>query len=320
MSPYEEVVPSESTPLRLDRFLAASGRWGSRARVHRLIEAGCVFVNDKPARPSTRVRPGDRIRVLEERLAEETSEKVRPSDIPLDVLFEDEDLLVVDKPPGLVVHPAPGHWQDTLVSALLHRWKEPAPGLDALRPGIVHRLDKDTSGVLVVCKNLRTLEALARQFRERAVRKEYLAVVWGVPARASGTIDRPIGRHPVERKRMAVRSEGRPARTRFERVASYGKVSLLRLYPETGRTHQIRVHLASAGHPVVGDRVYGRSRAEATRQLGVTRQLLHASALGFRHPRTGEEVFFEAPLPEDMRSVLERCAETAESKSGRGVS
>ena len=205
-----------------------------------------------------------------------------------------------------MVHPAPGHWRGTLVSALLHHWRGPRPGLDPLRPGIVHRLDKDTSGVLVIAKDAATLADLGAQFRARSVEKQYVAFVWGRLRRQSGTISEPIGRNPTQRKRMAVRHGGRAAITAFEVCEELEGVTMLRLFPKTGRTHQIRVHLAAIGHPIVGDAVYGRSRARASVPL-IQRQALHAERLTLRHPHTGGRVSFVAPLADDLVALRRRC-------------
>jgi 23S rRNA pseudouridine1911/1915/1917 synthase len=225
-----------------------------------------------------------------------------PAPIALDVLHEDEALLVINKPAGLVVHPAPGHWQGTLVSALLHRWPTLPPDLDAARLGIVHRLDKDTSGVLLIAKTAAALADVGRQFHDREIDKQYLALVWGVPRRRSGTISEPIGRHPVHRQRMAVRSRGRAALTRYEVLEGWGGVALVRAHPATGRTHQIRVHLAALGHPIVADRLYARGRN--SRDLGLARQALHAESICFRHPGTGERMRIAAPLPADFAAAI----------------
>ena len=232
---------------RIDRYLAQLGRWGSRAQVQRMIAAGMVRVDDLPAAADTVVQPGQMVIVGEMPIAPAPAVAVA-EDIPLTILCEDDAILVIDKPAGLVVHPAVGHVRGTLVAALLHHWRGPRPGLDPQRPGLVHRLDKDTSGVLIIAKDAAALTDLSAQFKARSVAKEYLAFVWGRPANVAGTIDEPIGRHPVLRKQMAVRIGGRPATTRYEVVASGAGMSLLRLRPQTGRTHQIRVHLLSLIH------------------------------------------------------------------------
>ncbi len=288
---------------RLDRFLAARGDWGSRSQIQHRIERGEISVNGKAAKPGTVLRRGDVVRIT--LCAAAPPDEIEAADIPLEVLYEDEDLLAINKPPGMVVHPAPGHRQDTLVSALLHRWQGPRPGLDERRPGIVHRLDRDTSGVLLIGKTAETVTRLASQFRSRSVRKEYLAVVWRCPRPPSGVVDRPIGRHPTQRKRMTVRAGGRPALTRYKVVEDYGDAAVLRVLPESGRTHQIRVHLAAIGHAVVGDPLYGRRPAGADAVLAAfPRQALHAAAISFRHPRSAAPISLEACPPDDLQRLL----------------
>jgi 23S rRNA pseudouridine1911/1915/1917 synthase len=283
---------------RLDRYLAARGSWGSRSHVQRLIAAGRVRLDGQLVKPGTVLRCGQIIEIDE--VPPALPPGAEPEPIPLAILYEDEWLLVIDKPPGLVVHPGPGHWHGTLVNALLYHWHGARPGLDPLRPGIVHRLDKDTSGVLVIAKDAASLADIGAQFRKREVEKQYLAVVWGRLRSQSGTITEPIGRNPVHRKRMAVRRTGRAAVTSFQVVEQFPSATLVRLFPKTGRTHQIRVHLAAIGHPILGDAVYGGVR---NRQLRVPRQALHAEKISFRHPRTGARVSFTAPLAEDLVAV-----------------
>lgn len=297
-------TPEQGPRQRLDQFLAQLGRWGSRARVQKLIEGGYVRMNGQPTRCGHVLRPGQRIEVLP--CPVETVE-LRPEPIPLDILFEDAALLVINKPAGLVVHPAPSHAQGTLVHALLHHWQSQPEGLDPLRPGIVHRLDKDTSGVLVIAKTADALTALARQFQERTVEKEYWAAVWGRPRQARGSIDTPVGRDPVHRKRMSVRRDGRPAYTEWEVVRVGEGLSWLRVRPRTGRTHQIRVHLSSMGHPLVGDPLYSRPR-RAVAIPKPDRLALHARRLGFLHPVSRAPLAFEAPLPPDLEALWEVCA------------
>jgi 23S rRNA pseudouridine1911/1915/1917 synthase len=328
------VTPAEAGR-RVDQVLAARGDLGSRARVQLMLRAGRVRVNGVARKPSYVLRPGDTVTAAVEPAAPAPDVMPVAAEKPLDILYEDGDVLVVNKPAGVVVHPAPGHRRDTLVNGLLHHlggraangggpdpgeWTGPL----ASRPGIVHRLDKDTSGALVVAKSLAAHEHLARQFRERTVTKEYLAVVRGrMPAR-DGLIDRPIGRHPRERQRMSVRSRrGRSALTRYAVRADYGIASVVRLLPTTGRTHQLRVHLAAAGHPIVGDRLYGRSRSRDRAVPGgpadalahFARQALHASRLEFSHPRSGERVRVRAPLPADLRDLLALLRASAERGS-----
>jgi 23S rRNA pseudouridine1911/1915/1917 synthase len=298
------VVDQRGRKQRLDRYLAALERWGSRAQVQRLIDSGNVEVDGHRAKASLVLRPGQTIRVRP--APAPAPEAIEAEDIPLDVIHEDECLLVLNKPAGLVVHPAAGNWRGTLVSALLHRWGGAPPGLDPLRPGLVHRLDKDTSGVMVVAKDTATLAELSRQFRKREVEKRYVALVRGRMPQARGVLDAPIGRNPVHRKRMAVRIGGRAAVTAYEVVAAGKAVSYVRLFPRTGRTHQLRVHLAALGHPILGDQVYGgRSRKD---DAIIGRQALHAERITFTHPKTGERVSFKARQPGDLVAARRACA------------
>jgi 23S rRNA pseudouridine1911/1915/1917 synthase len=288
---------------RLDAWLAAAHPDISRSRWKQLIEAGHIALNGAPVRkPNTALAAGDTLTCT---LPDPAPVNLVPAAIPLAILYEDADLIALDKPPGLVVHPAPGHAADTLVNALLHHCADLQGIGGELRPGIVHRLDKDTSGVLVVAKTAAAHAALVAQFAAHTVGKEYLALVWGVPRRAAGTIEQPIGRHPVHRQKMGVVARGRAARTRYETLAAGPLAALLRLHLDTGRTHQIRVHLAHLGHPVVGDTVYGRAR----RGLVFSRQMLHAHALRLAHPRDGRPLAFTAPVPADFRAAQKLLVE-----------
>ena len=293
---------------RLDHYLAALGTWGTRSQVQKLIAAGGIRLDGQHPKAGVLLRAGQTIEARS--AAPVVAAEVEPEAIALDVLYEDEHLLVINKPAGMVVHPAPGNWRGTLVAALLHHWHGPRPGLDPYRPGIVHRLDKDTSGVLIIAKDAITLAALGQQFRRREVRKQYLAWVWGRVRRQSGRITEPIGRNPVHRTRMAVRRRGgREAETAFEVVERFDDVTLLRLFPRTGRTHQIRVHLAAIGHPIVGDAVYGRKRSSGPTLIA--RQALHAEQIEFCHPGTGQRMRFSAPIPSDLVAVRARCRQPA---------
>lgn len=309
-------VPPAAAGQRLDVFLAEVLAERSRSALARLIREGAVELTGRRARPGESLRAGDQLTV---RLPAPQPLTLTPTDIPLSILYQDEQLAVIDKPAGLVVHPAAGHSEGTLVHALLYHLEGLAGIGDRLRPGIVHRLDKDTSGLLLVAKTELAQRRLSARIAERAVKREYLALVWGRLAAPSGLIDAPIGRDPRQRKRMAVRPEGgRPARTRFSRIDSLSGFDYIRLELETGRTHQIRVHLAHVGHPVFGDPLYGgrrvraegRSREERETQRELLallgRQALHAWRLSFEHPFTGEPQVFTAPLPPDMRAALAR--------------
>jgi 23S rRNA pseudouridine1911/1915/1917 synthase len=289
---------------RLDRALAAvAGIPRSQAR--RWIDEGLVELNDRPARPSQRVAVGD---ILRARPPAPIPSTAVPQAIPLHVLYEDEDVIVVDKPAGMVVHPGPSHPSGTLVNALLHHCGDLAGIGGVLRPGIVHRLDRGTSGVLIAAKHDQAHLALAEQFREHRVERVYLALARGTPGDDSGRIELPIGRHRRDRKRMSVSTRAaRPAYTAWtvRRCFPASGAALLEVRPETGRTHQIRVHLAATGFPIVGDSVYGRSRG---RTFAITRPALHAAVLGFDHPRSRERHRFEAPLPPDFADLVDLLA------------
>ncbi|HEY2941663.1 MAG TPA: RluA family pseudouridine synthase [Vicinamibacteria bacterium] len=294
---------------RLDRWLAGVMPDLSRARLQTIITTGGVLVDGRVARPSLRLKKGQSISVHVP--APQPAVPV-PEDIPLAVVYEDPHLLVVDKPAGLVVHPGAGRVTGTLVNALLHRVRDLSGIGGVVRPGIVHRLDRGTSGLLVVAKDDASHLALSRQFSGRTVEKEYLAVVLGVPRAAEGTIDIPIGRDPVHRKRMSVRApRGRAARSTYRLLEALDGAALLRVRIATGRTHQIRVHLATLGHPVAGDPTYGGRRRAASRRPEaraalerLSRPALHAARLAFTHPASGERVAFESPLPADLQELL----------------
>jgi len=303
-------VPDGEAGSRLDRFLATLPEVGTRARGRQWIDAGRVLVDGARRKPATELRPGMRVEI--DVVPPEVT-TVEAQDIALHVLFEDADLLVIDKPAGMVVHPAPGARRDTVVNALLHRFGAmPAVG-ESERPGIVHRLDRDTSGVLAIARTALALDALGRQFRERSVQKQYLGIAHGSPRARAGRIALSVGRDPRERKRMSTASRrGRGALTTYEVVERLAGAALLRLSPHTGRTHQLRVHLQALGHPLVGDRVYGGVRravrgtppAAAEAIATFPRQALHAASLALAHPRTGVPLRFEAPLPPDMSDLL----------------
>jgi len=283
---------------RLDKALAARFDTLSRSQIQTLIRDGQVLVNEQVIKASYRLADGDAVSIA---LPEDTADhEPSPEAIPLDIVYEDDQVAVVSKPAGMVVHPAFGHSSGTLVNAVLARWPEIASFSEPSRAGIVHRLDKDTSGVLIVAKTHAALESLRAQFKGREVRKRYLALVDGAPETPEGVINAPIGRDPAQRKRMAVRHDGREAITEFRVVEHYADYSLVEVYPKTGRTHQIRVHLAFIGHPVAGDTVYGR-RKQAIR---LKRHFLHAAAITFTRPGSSEAITAEAPLPAGLENIL----------------
>jgi 23S rRNA pseudouridine1911/1915/1917 synthase len=307
----ELVAGDEAGGERLDSWLAA--RLGvSRSRATQLIEQGRVTLNGVVPKKRDRPVPGDCVAVV---IPVPAPSHLSAEDIPLTIVYQDDDLLVIDKPPGLVVHPAPGNPSGTLVNALLHAVGDLSGIGGVLRPGIVHRLDKDTSGLLVVAKHDDAHRALSAELRARKIRRTYLVAAWGRMAEDEVKVDAPIGRHPHDRKRMAVMPDGRPARTRFVRLERWRAADLLRAELETGRTHQIRVHLLHLGHPVVGDHVYAPDRHKgfggperawaAGLAKRVPRQFLHATELRFTHPRTGERMRFDSPLPPDLAAAAE---------------
>ena len=305
---HDLTVPPELDGCRLDRALATLSPGWSRSRARKLIDDGCVHLNGQPARPAHIVHPGDALVVDEPAVA---TTDVEPEAIPLSILYEDDDLLVLDKPPGLVIHPAAGNPRGTLVNALLHHCDDLSGIGGVERPGIVHRLDKDTTGTMVVAKSDRAHLALSLAFQRRQIGKTYLAVCYGAPSPTDGVIDAPIGRHPRERQQMAVHREGRPARTLYEVVETLTATSLVACRLVTGRTHQIRVHLAHIGHALVGDPLYTgrqwRNLPDPSLQRlcrDFPRQALHAWRLAFDHPVTGDHVEFEAPVPADIEGLV----------------
>ena len=286
---------------RLDAFLARTAEGLTRTAAQRLIEEGYVNLNGKPGKKNDKLNIGDRVSV---EIPEVKQTAIVPKEIPLDIVYEDEDVLVINKPKGLVVHPAAGHADDTLVNALLFSHADRLSGINGeLRPGIVHRIDKDTSGLLAVAKNDFAHTVLASQLKDHTMARTYDAIVCGNLKADSGTVDAPIGRHPTDRKKMCVTARnGKSAVTHWEVVARYRGYTHVRCKLETGRTHQIRVHMAHLGHPILGDCVYGHKKPE----LGQISQCLHAGLLQFSHPRDGHPVLVMAELPEYFREVLEK--------------
>ena len=307
--PVEVIVPARSGQQRLDHFLHARFQSYSRSRLQALIRLGAVKLNGRPAKPSARVAVNDVILI---ELPEDDHRKIVPENLPLDVLYEDGDLIVVNKPPGMVVHPARGNWTGTLVNALMHHCRKLSPTDDPSRPGVVHRLDRDTSGVIVAAKSDQAYHRLGTQFEHRTTRKEYLAITDGEPEQDQGEIDLPLGPDPRDRLKVAVRLlGGKRSITYFEVRERLGGYALVHLRPRTGRTHQIRVHLQASGCPVLADSLYSEHTELLPQQLGrpegeplLSRQALHAYRLAFEHPTKGELMTFEAPLPEDLERTL----------------
>jgi 23S rRNA pseudouridine1911/1915/1917 synthase len=297
---------------RLDRFVARSVAGLSRSFVQQLVGDGRVSVDGRLARSSLTLRGGERV-VVTVPPPEPTA--LEPEAIPLCVVYEDADVVVVDKPAGMVVHPAPGHAGGTLANALLARYPEMQIN-GGVRPGIVHRIDQDTSGLLVVARHDRAMQALTEQQRARRMLKVYLAVVEGRFRDAEGSIDAPIGRHPADRLRMTVTPNGREARTHYKVIEELGAYTLLEVRLETGRTHQIRVHMLHRSKPILGDQTYGGRKARPS--FGLTRQFLHAHRLGFHHPADGRWLEFTSPLPADLQEALRRLRAAAASPHHRG--
>lgn len=319
----ELVVTPGETRKRLDLFLAHRDPALSRSALQRLIEEGRIRLNDRPAKPSQKIKPGDCI-VLE--IPRPAPLDLKPEPIPLEILEEDEALVVLNKPVGLVVHPAPGHWSGTLVNALLHHFTGPDGALSSIggkeRPGLVHRLDKETSGVMVVAKTDQAHHALAAQFKEHSITREYEALVWGAVKKTEGLIELAIGRDLKDRKKFSARTaRPRPSTTVYRVLERYGALAgRVALFPRTGRTHQLRVHLNSIDHPILGDPTYGGKKVRCLEQIEIPRVMLHARTLGFQHPRTGAYREFSAPMPPDMEQVIAALREistvTGQKRSG----
>jgi len=297
-------VQAEEAGIRLDRYLTSVLTGISRTTIQQLIMGGEVLVNGKSSKAGYTVRIGDEVQVVSFTMHNHATDII-PRSLPLDVIYEDEDLLVVNKAAGIVVHPAPGHHDDTLVNALFAHYPDITKNDSELRAGIIHRLDKDTSGLIIVARKMVTHTALTNQMKRHEIVKHYLALVEGVVALDQGSIDAPIGRNPRHRQQMAITVVGsREARTHFRVQERFDRHTLLLLELETGRTHQIRVHLKAIGHPIVGDPLYGSG--SINHGLPLKRQFLHAYQLKFAHPTTGEVMHFEAPLPEDLRAFLDQ--------------
>jgi len=303
----EVIVTEGEKPKRLDVFLANREPTLSRSALQRLIEDGSIRINDRVVRPSQKIRHGDRITMV---IPRPEPIELAPEPIPLEILYEDEVMAVLNKPAGLVVHPAPGHWTGTLVHALLHHFQTPGGSLSSVggkeRPGLVHRLDKETSGVMVVAKTDLAHRVLASQFKQHTITREYETVVWGAMKKSEGLIELAIGRDIKERKKFSART-ARPkeSATQYQVIQRLGKrATHVAVQPRSGRTHQIRVHLASIGHPVLGDPTYGGRKVKEVDGIVVPRVMLHARVLGIRHPLTKTYLEFTAPAPADMEAVV----------------
>ncbi|MBR3674042.1 MAG: RluA family pseudouridine synthase [Clostridia bacterium] len=294
------IVNSENVGVRLDAYVADNINSLSRTMVKKLIEEGNISVNGKTQKVSYKVQENDEISVI---VPEAKQLDLKAQDIPLEVVYEDKDIIVVNKPKGLVVHPANGNWDGTLVNAIMAICKDSLSGIGGeIRPGIVHRLDKDTSGLLIIAKNDVAHLNMSNQIKDRQVKKVYYALVRGVVSENEATINMPIARSTKDRKKMAVAKNGKEAITHFKVLERFNKYTLLEVKIDTGRTHQIRVHLSEIGHPVVGDEVYSNGKNE----FGVKGQLLHAKSLDFKHPITGKEMHLESELPEEFENVLKQ--------------
>ena len=294
------IVKTEQAGKRLDVFVTFISENLSRMTAKRLIEEGNIQVNSKSSKVSYKVQDGD---IIEINKPEAKQLDLKAQNIPVEVIYEDSDIIVVNKPKGLVVHPANGNWDGTLVNAIMAICKDSLSGIGGeVRPGIVHRLDKDTSGILIIAKNDKAHINMSNEIKDRQVKKEYIALVRGIVAENEATINMPIGRSNKDRKKMAVVKNGKEAITHFKVIKRFDKYTLLGVKIDTGRTHQIRVHLSEIGHPVVGDEVYSNGKNE----FGVHGQLLHAKSLDFKHPITGIDMHLEAELPREFKEVLSR--------------
>ncbi|TAJ22813.1 MAG: RluA family pseudouridine synthase [Nitrospirae bacterium] len=310
----ELLITAGEQPKRLDVFLANREPTLSRSALQRLIEGGHIRINGLVVKPSQKIRPGDRIALD---IPRPEPLELKPEPIPLEILYEDESLLVLNKPVGLVVHPAPGHWSGTLVNALLHHFERPEGALSTIggkeRPGLVHRLDKETSGVMVIAKTDQAHRSLAGQFKLHTITRVYEALAWGAVKKNEGVIELAIGRDTKERKKFSSRT-ARPkaSATEYKVRKRLGKLaSLVDLFPRTGRTHQLRVHLMALGHPILGDPTYGGSKVKDVGGVTIPRVMLHARTLGFVHPTTGKKLEFTTPLPADMQRVVEALREAS---------
>ena len=288
---------------RADKLLPLLLEGVSRSYLQGIINEGALMINGKVSKGKVRVKEGD---ILEFDLPEAESPDIPPQDIPLDILYEDDDVIIVNKPKGMVVHPSAGHYKDTLVNALLYHCKDSLSGINGvLRPGIVHRIDKDTTGSIVACKNDDAHRALSDQFKVHSINRVYKAICLGNIKEDEGTVDAPIGRSKNDRKKMGIVADGKRAVTHFKVLERFSDYTFIECRLETGRTHQIRVHMSSLGHPLLGDTVYGNSSSPLNKRFNLTGQTLHADILGFDHPSTGRYIEVSAPLPEYFSHLLE---------------
>lgn len=296
-----EYTPGEEL-LRIDRFLGSRLEQVSRSYLQKLVKEGAVLVNGKPVKSSYKVENGDWIRL---EIPDAVEPEIEAEEMDLDILYEDSDIILINKPKGMVVHPAAGHYSGTLVNGLMAHCKDELSGINGvMRPGIVHRIDMDTTGVLIVCKNDKAHNAIAEQLKVHSITRKYYAIVHGVLKEDTGTVNAPIGRHPVDRKKMSINEKnGKEAVTHYRVLRRFRRFTFVECQLETGRTHQIRVHMASIGHPLLGDQVYGPAKVPFS---GLQGQTLHAGVLGIIHPSTGEYMEFTAPLPDYFEAVLKK--------------
>lgn len=296
-----EYTPGEEI-LRIDRFLGSRLEQVSRSYLQKLVKDGAVLVNGKPVKSSYKVENGDRIRL---EIPDAIEPEIEAEPMALDILYEDSDIILINKPKGMVVHPAAGHYSGTLVNGLMAHCKNELSGINGvMRPGIVHRIDMDTTGVLIVCKNDKAHNAIAEQLKVHSITRKYYAIVHGVLKADTGTVNAPIGRHPVDRKKMSINEKnGKEAITHYQVLRRFRRFTFVECQLETGRTHQIRVHMAGIGHPLLGDQVYGPAKVPFS---GLQGQTLHAGVLGIIHPSTGEYMEFTAPLPAYFEALLKK--------------
>ncbi|MDR7812451.1 RluA family pseudouridine synthase [Lacrimispora sp.] len=297
----EFVVAPEEAGVRIDRYLSDQCQDISRSYLQKLLKEQSVLVEKKPVKSNYKVNAGDRISLT---LPELREPEIMPEEIPLDIVYEDKDIILINKPKGMVVHPAAGHYSGTLVNGLMSHCRSELSGINGvMRPGIVHRIDMDTTGVLIVCKNDMAHNSISEQLKEHSITRKYAAIVHGVIKDDEGTINAPIGRHPIDRKKMSINEKnGRDAVTHYRVLERFRQFTYIECQLETGRTHQIRVHMASKGHPLLGDSVYGPAKCP----FRLTGQTLHAGVLGIIHPRTGEYMEFTAPLPDYFEELLRK--------------